>query len=275
MSEVNPADYLNKSILEEALKRKENQDVEICDFEISKGSNKGDNYLSDIFRVDVNYKVNGGAKNCSVIAKCMLKGEETQKILEEYNLFEKEREVYSKILPKMREVTGIKFGPDFYYSTDDESVFFMENLTNDGYCLGDRINGLDLNHCKLIIERMAKFHAASMVLSEQNPEIYKNFKDGIFKETDSGFMMDFVNCSFQLLVEVVKEWEGFEDILRKIEKIAENMNDRAKKCAYQPTDIKVLNHGDCWTNNAMFKYPADSQVPAEIAFVSREKIQWL
>lgn len=258
--------YLNNNVLTKVFEKIENRDVVIKDFEISMGSKKGDNYSSDIYRVNVNYEVDGVHKTLPVIAKYMLDSESIKQIMEEYEVTKKEREMYAKHLPKMFELTGIKFGPECYYITDDNVVFFLEDLKNDGYDVADRTLGLDLNHTKLVIEKLAKFHATSMVLAENEPEVFKSFSKGMVRE-NADFTFDMWDSSITLLLGVIEKWEGFEEIVEKVKKININSRERLLKCYYQESDFKALNHGDCWTNNFMFKYTDKQKAPVDVALV--------
>lgn len=134
--------YLNKNIFEKVLKNKEKQDVEVKDFKVSAAVKKGENYMSDIYRVDLDYVVNGESKNCSVIAKYMITRGDLYTLVEEYAIAVKEKKMYLEILPKMYEMTGVKFGPECYYITEDDIVFFFEDLKASGFEMADRLAGM-------------------------------------------------------------------------------------------------------------------------------------
>lgn len=260
---------LNKSVLKQVLTKKENHDVEIFDFKVSMGSRKGDNYMSDIYRINVDYKLNGEAKNCSLIAKCLFLEGDSIPVMEEYDSLGKEKQILSEILPKMNEFIGEKLGPDCYHATDEEVVFFMEDLKSLGFDVAERVKGLDLIHSKLFIEKLAKFHAASMILAEKQPQVFENFPEGLLKKSyKATFMADFIESSFKLFMEVSRNWKGCETIVRKIEKVVDNIQKKLIEVVYQPSKFNVLNHGDCWINNAMFQYEDDSRNPIDVLFVS-------
>lgn len=46
----------------------------------------------------------------------------------------------------------------------DDRIIVMENLKLDGYRIRDVKQGLNLNECHLILQKLAKFHAVSMFL---------------------------------------------------------------------------------------------------------------
>jgi hypothetical protein len=46
----------------------------------------------------------------------------------------------------------------------------------------DRLQGLDLDHCLQVMRALAKFHAASVVLHQQDPDSMKEYEVNFFSE---------------------------------------------------------------------------------------------
>jgi hypothetical protein len=257
---------LTKSLLEKALGNKCQSPVKILDYQVSLASKKGDNYTSNIYRATVNYEVSGRSENTSLIVKYSIEDEESRRYYEVMKLMDKEIEMYEKILPKFQEISGVKFSADCYYIIKDPAIYVFEDLNASGYKVADRLAGLDLDHSRILLEKLGYFHAVSMVLAGKCPGIFGNFSFGMFNEDDE-LMYEFMDNTFGDIIEAVKEWEGFEEITRKLQKIKENFRSKIFKFLEQTTDFPVLNHGDVWTNNVMFKPNTDSQVPEDIVFV--------
>lgn len=69
---------------------------------------------------------------------------------------------------------------------------------------------------------------------------------------------------------MVKAWSGYEQIGEKLLKYYEDFNNNLVASAgRRPTDITVLNHGDLWVNNFMFKYGPQSQRPIDSLLVRK------
>ena len=58
----------------------------------------------------------------------------------------------------------------------------LEDLCAEGFKMAERRHGLDLAHCLLIMRMLAKFHAASVVLHDQEPESMSIYEQSIFSE---------------------------------------------------------------------------------------------
>lgn len=188
-------------------------------------------------------------------------------------MFEKEGEVYSELLPKLSKLTNECFGPKCHYTMNDKAkVFVLEDLKTLGYCVADRQTGLDLDHCLLVAQKLGKFHAGSMALLEEQPEVADSFGFSIFKRDDKGqrhdsTVIELFRNGLITLVEEVVTWEGFEEIAVKLQNIVDHMVDKCYDSLEKPKiKVKVLNHGDLWVSNMMFK--EEEETVLDVSFVS-------
>lgn len=46
-------------------------------------------------------------------------------------------------------------------------MIIFEDLKSLGYTMADRHSGLDEKHCQLVLSKLGRFHAASMILAEK------------------------------------------------------------------------------------------------------------
>ena len=58
----------------------------------------------------------------------------------------------------------------------------LEDLCAESFKMAERRQGLDLAHCLLTMRRLAKFHAASVVLHDQDPESMAIYDKSFFSE---------------------------------------------------------------------------------------------
>jgi hypothetical protein len=269
MSTENFPTSLNKELFEKALENKFKHSVNIISLEISAGSKKGDNYTSDIYRVKISYESQGRQNDAFLIVKYIIDREEVRKVLLENLIIKKEKEMYEKVLPRINQVLGEKCSADCYYIVDDPPAFILEDLKAVGFDVADRQKGLDLEHCKVLLKKLGKFHAASIILNEKEPGIFKIFNEGIFRESaNDDYVMEMFESAVERVTEIARKWNEFGDIVKKLENIRKNLKEKIYRCVKQPSDFPVLVHGDVWTNNFMFQYKNGVQSPNDVRFVS-------
>ncbi|CAD7091504.1 unnamed protein product [Hermetia illucens] len=183
-------------------------------------------------------------------------------------LFTRERDIYINFLPKVeRLLNGVTIAPRFlYYTAEPVETLVVVDASPLGYVLADRVRGLDEKHCRLVFEKLAEFHAASMVLSKEQPkEMSEKFsKDRLTDDPDT--IENMLVQNFTYFAKVVETWSGFEDTSKKLRRfistIPQNM---VKWCGPSDEEIKVLTHNDLWVNNMLFKYK-DGE-PVDLYFI--------
>lgn len=238
------------------------------------GSAPGENYCSQIFRVRVEFKRKNSKaqESISLIIKCLLTGESVD-FLEYMECFSKERTMYTRILPVMEILlNNTKLGPMCYYTQKLPTGFYVfEDLNAADYTMANREKGLDLTHCELVLKKIAQFHASSMVFAQKMPSIFQTFTEGLIGKTaviGSASLRNIFEGNLEELIAVSKKWPGFENITPKLQKFLNNYTENLIKTGCQrPGELCVLNHGDLWVNNIMFKYDEKTQTPVDAVFV--------
>lgn len=101
-------DYF-KSIL---IKFEGHDNLQLSEFNVSSGTNKGENYASAIFRVNLNYLLNGVSKEITVIVKTNPESSALSEMLEEMETFKGETDVYENIIVECeRLIPNFKIAP--------------------------------------------------------------------------------------------------------------------------------------------------------------------
>ncbi|KAJ8884351.1 hypothetical protein PR048_016208 [Dryococelus australis] len=138
--------------------------------EVTRASAKGDNYLGLILRVRISGRRDG-------------------KDLDSIN----EAFMYGEILPAFQELqmeVGVLEDEAFsgtarWFASDesDSTVrLVLEDMSARGYRLGDRLEGLDPAHCRLVLRQLGRFHALSFAMRDQRPLELQRLRSGL-KET--------------------------------------------------------------------------------------------
>lgn len=184
-----------------------------------------------------------------------------------YDVHEKEMSIFQNVFPRfskiLRSVEEEKnVFPKAIAVDRVRGVLVLEDLTDKKFIMADRKAGLDENHLKLALGKLAAFHAASMVLMEQKPKHFRKYDVGMFSRKTLAFN-DFFCSNMDALTAEVSGWEGFETYAKKLERLKKNLlNNAYKVFDNKAGEMKVLIHGDLWLNNIMFQYergkPIDS-----------------
>lgn len=215
----------NIKLYENALRNYCSSDaVEILDFELSPATKAGDNYLSTIWRVFINYKVNGGEpQEITFIVKHVLENENCSGFVHDHQIYEKEVEALVKIFPLWSKWEGAFQAPKCYWHDDVSRITVVEDLGRYGFKQAQMKNGLDIDHCRLAIKKLAIFHASSMKLLRQDEKVYNKFMVGEFRPRgiigNDDFMLNFMRDRLIYLIEMTKRWAGFECITKELENL--------------------------------------------------------
>ncbi|XP_060535209.1 uncharacterized protein LOC132707386 [Cylas formicarius] len=236
------------------------------------GSIKGDNYLSAI--VSVTVRDEQGDKKLNIIAKKVLKGEETDQPRKKLNqLFSTEALVYQELLPAYRELQEVnnvkdpfRGSAEFYGAILDEEkeTILMQNLKEDGFKLWQRQVPMDGIRVEIVIREYAKLHAASMAFKNVYPEKFEEYAERCKlseNNDDDKNSNGFVNVAEQ----VATMFENRQELKKSLDIFGQSMKsflDDIRK------EQQVFLHGDCWCNNILYKYEDPSSPnPTRVCFI--------
>ncbi|XP_065363812.1 uncharacterized protein LOC135957074 [Calliphora vicina] len=276
-NKLEPPAYLNKEFfkaaLEDGLREKI---VEIKNIIFAESSGGGENYCSKIYQVKALYRRSKYQldEEIELIVKSIAITPATQ-FLDDLAVFLREKIFYSDVLGKLELLIadGSKFGAKCLYTTREPmQTIVFDDLTQYGYKLANRQSGLNEEHCIVTLKKLAKFHASSMILLKRDAGIKEHFRTGMLDENyirTSERFMDFMTLLLRTLADLVKTWEGYETISEKLhghcDHLIENLVKTGKEKA---NELSVLNHGDLWVNNFLFKYAEDQpEKPIDVLFV--------
>lgn len=182
--------------------------------------------------------------------------------------YEKEEFFYLTLLKEYEKMgIAVDFAPKCYLCKPYKVV--LENLNDSGYRGTPKSQPLDLDHCKVCLKALAKFHAAGIIyeemkskekdgkynLQEEHP---KFFQEMVFAGGDSP-ASKWLQCSLEAIFELIDEVPeivsrtAFKERLK--ERLVELFSQEKPSSEIRHTTL----HGDLWSNNFLFAYNRDSK----------------
>ncbi|KAH8361805.1 hypothetical protein KR200_000830, partial [Drosophila serrata] len=224
---------------------------------------KGENFVGVMTRIYVDFESgDGSVKNMSYILKQGVPSDAPQaKIFKEYDVYNRELEMYDVVLPKMSQIleeAGFtdKLMAKAIIVDRSRTIMILEDLAPLHYTNADRVKQLDLTHTKLVLDMLAKFHAAAIILNQREPDLLRhNYASHFFSRGKEGYGEVFAGL-FRAFIRYVKTKPDLNSRYgAKLENIVTNLMDYAARSVdVDEKDLQTLVHGDCWTTNVMYQY---------------------
>ncbi|KAH8363264.1 hypothetical protein KR084_007665 [Drosophila pseudotakahashii] len=257
--------WLNAQFIAGILSAYEKVDLNVTDLQISPASAQGDHYASVMFRTKVEYTTAKGKFSKPLIIKTMPEEEGHKKdTLAESHLFETEIGAYCHALPEFERILQEAgdntklFVQCIYHSLKPRQVMIFEDLVPQGYTV-IRNSPPSVGDLKLSFAKLAKWHAVSMKVINEQPTFLKDFKYGIFElpaiDTDP-----FIQTGMTNFIKMLDNNTELRKYKPHFEKIKDNYLDRLKVemheyHKYRRNDRNyVLCHGDFHLRNMMFRH---------------------
>ncbi|EZA51972.1 hypothetical protein DMN91_007662 [Ooceraea biroi] len=268
--------WLNLCLLEKILRKSEGDNsIQVMDIISKPATCKGDNYTSDMTRVIVEYKRDQGDHKIidkkSLIVKVAPTTEGMRKdLVLKSDIFTTEIMMMTDTLDKMNKLLGPNYilnGKGMYVQKEDPMFLVIEDLAPLDFRMACRLNGLDMDHCILALHGLARFHASSIAVCEKEPNQKQMYSRGMFNDQHPAEMGGFFIMGTKGLAAEVEKWpELGKKYSDKILKLADHIYQIGiEACKYCEDDFNVINHGDFWVNNMLFKY--DNGKPTKHIFV--------
>ncbi|KQS52278.1 LOW QUALITY PROTEIN: uncharacterized protein Dere_GG26803 [Drosophila erecta] len=239
-------------------------DLKVTDLQVSPATAQGDHYASIMFRTKVEYTTPKGKFSKPLIIKTMPEQEGHKKdMLAESHLFATEIGMYCHALPEFERILREAgdntklYVPCIYHSLMPRQVMVFEDLVAQGYTV-IRDSPPSLGDLKLAFDKLAKWHAVSMKVINEQPTFLKEFQYGLFEmptiDTDP-----FVTTGMASFIKMLDQTPELRKYKPHFEKIKDNYLQRLKVEMHEYHKYRrndryyVLCHGDFHLRNMMFK----------------------
>ncbi|XP_066990443.1 uncharacterized protein [Macrobrachium rosenbergii] len=282
---VDPKSLIADEDVKGTLLSDKGEDAELVSWEVVDFTKTGDNYSTFVTSIQVTYSSNDEQLQVSYVVKVnpCRKLEGFQSIT--HTLFEKEANFYKSIVPDLNSVleeAGIQKlnVPICYHANLDvgqEQVYY-EDLRERGFQMVDRKQGLDVAHTSLVLKELAKLHAASRLLQEKSPEepLVEKY-DPILRdwfsqgEDANAVLIPILQAHFIQAGDILQSVGMDRRALDWIENLLPSLQDVITSNMQSETFGSIC-HGDCWSNNLLFRYEGDE--PVEVMLVDFQACQY-
>lgn len=237
---------------------------------VKSGSNHGDNFMGVLTTVQLRgIRIKNGKPiddELNLLFKFGSPVAERRKEFQTDDLFFREMFAYEKLLPafaKFQRDKGISDSdgffsyPKFYASVFDEEngnfLIVMDDLRPHKYAMWPKKQPVPLDHVKLVIQEIAKYHGVSIAMKHQRPVQFKEFENlsdlfnNMVRNASSMF-----HAGYDMALTAVTDVEH----IKILQDVKENLLQRVLECVHKNRigPFGVIGHGDCWNNNQLFKY---------------------
>ncbi|XP_028175284.1 uncharacterized protein LOC114363685 [Ostrinia furnacalis] len=149
---------------------------------IKNQTTNGGNYLGTLQTVAITGKTEGGEnKELRLFLKNIMHIEDQFAIVDTLEAYQREgffyREVFNyfeKIEDKYNIPVEERLNTVKGYSETNDEVIILEDVSCKGYKTGDRFKVVSLKFAELAIKELAKFHAMSFIIRNENPKYFEN-----------------------------------------------------------------------------------------------------
>ncbi|ENN74586.1 hypothetical protein HUJ04_004707 [Dendroctonus ponderosae] len=150
----------------------------------------GENFGSEILKVDVTVEENGKQRQVHGVGKLIPSSEVQLEIFNTQVTFKNEIGFYADIVPAMQEfqrehgVAPTEYFPEMYgarISLDPQSkavdlnaILLLENLKVKGFFTVDKYKGFDVDSTKTVLRALANFQATTVALRKKKPDVFSS-----------------------------------------------------------------------------------------------------
>ncbi|XP_046389667.1 uncharacterized protein LOC124158558 [Ischnura elegans] len=279
-------DWMDSTFFEKSLRAGlEDPGLRVTGNDVRAATGKGENYVSIVYAARVTTVKKDGERDGKdeeehhLIIKCLPSNKARRLMSNNAEFFRKEVDMYEMVFPEYKRLAigrGVTLPWPRHYSTllDGEGDYLvMDDLRVAGYVMTDRLAGLDPAHLGAALRALAKFHAFSYALQLKEPEVFRTKVYDRFPETMFAYkseeMMDmFIKQAYGDTADAIREWgEPKHEMIADWMHAVKGTSVRQIIELLSPDDPgAVLNHGDFWVNNMLFRYPSGegAREPADV-----------
>ncbi|KAG5896182.1 hypothetical protein JTB14_016957 [Gonioctena quinquepunctata] len=141
--------------------------------------------------------------------------------------------------------------------TTNKEKLVLENLKFKNFEVLQKKNFFDKNHVELIFSEYGKFHGLSFAYKTKFPQNFQEISSGLWNFWHHVEDMKVMTESMEITVKQCAKFLTTEDDTEMVDKFKvyeDQVLDIFLESVKYEGDHSVILHGDCWSNNIMFRY---------------------
>lgn len=236
---------------------------------------KGDSYLSEVYRLEVEDETSRQAEGdvplkAKLVVKSIPKNVGRRMTFRSADFFRNEINFYNVVMSEFnkfqREKRPTRPFTDISkmlasHSDGVNDFVAMEDLTQFGFTSASRRDGVGLAECLECMKTIGRFHALSLAIKDQQPETFhflvKHIEDTYYAPVHKPWYNNFIKVQIEIAKDAIGQEYGGTDLERKVLKFFDcDLYDKMCYFTHTRNQNSVINHGDCWMPNFLFRYDA-------------------
>ncbi|XP_070499110.1 uncharacterized protein [Chironomus tepperi] len=223
-----------------------------------------ENYLGLVYRTKIKFRLLD-TNEIRVVDVILKIAQETAMSLNELNVYYREKIMYENVLTKFEQIyfdklgEKVRFGPKMsMFKYEPNPIVVLDDLKAEGYAIVDRKACLSLELSKCFLAKIAKFHAAGAKVLQTEGMLHdcldRKSTNGAKPDINNPLSLAFARMHDEF-IKALRSYGGCDEYADKVEKWDRDLlaTDYLYECKPMKCGLRVLNHGDVWTNNMMFK----------------------
>lgn len=255
-------EWLNRAKFEFLLAKDEPDYSKILQFTPVAAVPPGCNFTSVMLRVYLDLEMKDGTqKRKSYVVKTTLNLDKGGQRVNEMRYFHKEQQMYSTYLPEFEEIYReaghpVQLMPKCLEIGEIEGnlYFIFEDLSAQNYKGKDQTKGVDMEHMRLSLRKLAELHAASVIYKDRHGPYHTDFYHGFAKKDNLQFSLNGFETKAPEYKEAMKTWGMDECYLKNFPTTEQYGKLCLESLNVDPQDFNVLTHGDFSATNMLYKY---------------------